>query len=81
MRMCQTSLSPTPPVLSDPQLVVNAVKFTTHGGVYVRVRRSANRGGGDQIVFVVKDTGIGIEQRVWRNCFSPSRSSAAPVII
>ena len=59
-------------------LVVNAVKFTTHGGVYVRVRRSANRGGGDQIVFVVKDTGIGIERESLAKLFQPFTQFRGP---
>jgi signal transduction histidine kinase len=53
-----------PPITTDEQklsqilrnLVSNAIKFTEHGFIAVR----AHRGAGDQIVFEIEDSGIGI---------------------
>jgi two-component system sensor histidine kinase BarA len=41
-------------------LVENAVKFTTHGGVSLRVESDRDRHGKQWLVFVVTDSGIGI---------------------
>ncbi len=59
-------------------LVVNAVKFTVHGGVHIRVRRSGQRGPDDRIVFVVKDTGIGIDQESLSKLFQPFTQFRGP---
>lgn len=47
-------------------LLSNAVRFTDHGMVSVSVRRS-----GDQLVFAVSDTGIGIAPRMLEQIFEP----------
>jgi PAS domain S-box-containing protein len=41
-------------------LVGNAIKFTEHGGITIRVRKSAERAGEVQLTFEIKDTGVGI---------------------
>jgi two-component system, sensor histidine kinase ChiS len=46
--------------------VHNAVKFTDHGTVFVRVEKEA-----DRILFEVRDTGIGISQEDQEKVFEP----------
>ncbi|MBI2215192.1 MAG: response regulator [Acidobacteria bacterium] len=41
-------------------LVSNAIKFTPRGEVFVKVSSSALEGGGHELLFCVRDTGIGI---------------------
>ncbi|MEM7140828.1 MAG: ATP-binding protein [Actinomycetota bacterium] len=48
-------------------LVTNAVKFTDHGGIEVRV----GRGDDDRVRFVVEDTGIGISGDAQATVFDP----------
>jgi PAS domain S-box-containing protein len=52
-------------------LVGNAVKFTDHGWVDVRVRLRERSGGGVQLQFVVSDTGIGMEAHDLAAVFEP----------
>ena len=57
-------------VMGDPHrvrqvlnnLVGNAIKFTAHGEVVVELGVRANDKGRDEIVFTVRDTGVGIPQ-------------------
>jgi CheY-like chemotaxis protein/anti-sigma regulatory factor (Ser/Thr protein kinase) len=53
-------------VLSN--LVANAVKFTSRGGVDLEIARDS---GTDDLVFVVRDTGIGIAPEALRRIFEP----------
>lgn len=48
-------------------LVGNALKFTSRGGVHVQVERSAH----DQLTFKVRDTGIGISAEQLAKVFEP----------
>ncbi len=48
-------------------LLNNAIKFTSHGGVYFRIALNADR----HFVFTVKDSGIGIDQESQRFLFMP----------
>jgi PAS domain S-box-containing protein len=65
-------------VLSDPtrlrqivtNLVSNAVKFTTEGGVKVAARLAAS-GGDSRLVVAVTDTGVGIRSEVLDSIFEP----------
>ena len=41
-------------------LTGNAIKFTHKGGVYVTASRPIDNPAADQIVFKVRDTGVGI---------------------
>ncbi len=41
-------------------LICNAVKFTNHGGVTIRVSEDVGAGGPPQVRFAISDTGIGI---------------------
>lgn len=41
-------------------LVGNAIKFTEHGSVEIRMKRLASEDGGDRLRFEVEDTGIGV---------------------
>jgi len=68
-------------ILSDPvrlrqilvNLVGNALKFTAHGGVEVVVRHQENTSPqqGPQMVFEVRDTGIGLTQEQIDRLFQP----------
>jgi signal transduction histidine kinase/ActR/RegA family two-component response regulator len=49
-------------------LAANAVKFTSRGGVAIRVRRTCDK---DQIAFEVSDTGIGISDADIGKLFEP----------
>lgn len=66
-------------VLGDPNrvgqillnLVGNAVKFTSEGGVYIDVRPFPIRPGGDGLIaFVVRDTGVGIPESRLEHLFT-----------
>lgn len=52
-------------------LVSNAIKFTPHGG---RIEISANNSNIDQIEISVKDTGIGMDNKLLNNLFCISES-------
>lgn len=52
-------------------LVGNAVKFTDKGGVYVVVSKQAEIEGDIVIEFIVKDTGIGIDESKQSQLFKP----------
>lgn len=52
-------------------LVNNAVKFTTSGGVYVRIRFAGADEGLARIRFEVEDTGVGIKPDVAAKLFRP----------
>lgn len=53
-------------------LVSNAIKFTDEGGVSVQVR-GIEKSGRSQLLFEVKDTGIGISPEAGKTLFSPFR--------
>lgn len=61
--------------IGDPQrltqillnLLGNAIKFTEMGEVTVKVQR----GEGEEILFVLSDTGIGIPKEKWKSIFEP----------
>jgi signal transduction histidine kinase len=55
-------------------LVSNAVKFTEHGSVEVDARRDGN-----QVVFSVKDTGIGIDAQTAERLYLPFEQADASV--
>ncbi len=52
-------------------LVANAAKFTRDGEVCLGVRREAEEGGGERIVFDVADTGIGMSEAQVAKLFQP----------
>lgn len=52
-------------------LVSNAIKFTSHGEVSVRVAIDAEEGETRVVRFTVSDTGIGIPTEKWGSIFSP----------
>ncbi len=52
-------------------LVANAAKFTSEGEVRLDVRREADEGGGERIVFDVADTGIGMSEAQLAKLFQP----------
>ena len=53
-------------------LVGNAIKFTEHGEVRIRVRREPDESGDDErLVFEVLDTGIGLCSKVMGRLFEP----------
>lgn len=53
-------------------LVGNAVKFTDHGGVAIEVcRLSPDRNGNLRLMFMVRDTGIGIDEEQLDSIFAP----------
>jgi CheY-like chemotaxis protein/HPt (histidine-containing phosphotransfer) domain-containing protein len=52
-------------------LVGNAVKFTDEGSVDLRVSLRAEHAGGLRILFVVSDTGVGIDPAFWPDVFEP----------
>jgi CheY-like chemotaxis protein len=52
-------------------LVGNAVKFTVHGKVVVRVAREGEEGGNVRLRFAVTDTGIGIPSEAQKCLFQP----------
>jgi two-component system, sensor histidine kinase and response regulator len=52
-------------------LVSNAIKFTSHGEVAVRVAIDAEDGDTRVVKFTVSDTGIGIPTEKWVSIFSP----------
>lgn len=53
-------------------LASNAIKFTDAGAVTVTVQ-SLKKGGRDQLLFQVRDTGIGISEEAGQTLFSPFR--------
>ena len=52
-------------------LVGNAIKFTSRGGVSVSIRPSAEPDHADFLQFVVEDTGIGIPEEKRQSVFNP----------
>ncbi|KIL98294.1 sensory box histidine kinase/response regulator [Paramagnetospirillum magnetotacticum MS-1] len=57
-------------------LVGNAIKFTTQGGVVLRLRRD---GEGNRYEFSVIDTGIGLEAEQAKNLFQPFHQADASI--
>ncbi|MEO8635190.1 MAG: PAS domain S-box protein [Gemmatimonadales bacterium] len=60
-------------------LLTNAVKFTEHGGVTLRVRRFSTTAAGITLSFVVHDTGIGIAPEVQAQLFTPFAQADASI--
>ena len=66
-------------VLGDPgrirqaltNLVSNAIKFTAHGEVVIRVRRDLDQGAASLVRFEVQDTGVGISAATLPRLFQP----------
>ena len=66
-------------VLGDPgrirqaltNLVSNAIKFTAHGEVVIRVRRELDLGAATLVRFEVQDTGVGISAATLPRLFQP----------
>ncbi|KAB2953419.1 PAS domain-containing protein [Heliorestis acidaminivorans] len=56
-------------VLSN--LVNNAVKFTDQGEVLVEVKRLRNQDATEELLFSVRDSGIGISKEAMKNLFQP----------
>ncbi len=64
-------------ILGDPtrikqilhNLVSNAIKFTHFGGLSLRVKKTKDENGKDSLVFVVEDTGIGIDKAGMQKLF------------
>ncbi len=54
-------------------LLNNAIKFTSNGGIRISCRRAP--GGGKQLSIDVQDTGIGISEAAQRDIFSPFRQA------
>ncbi len=52
-------------------LVGNALKFTEHGEVHLAVRVLVEADGSRNLVFAVRDTGIGISEEARRRLFAP----------
>lgn len=55
-------------------LLANAVKFTAAGGIGVSARRV-----GDQLVFIVTDTGIGMSEEQLEHLFNPFQQADASI--
>ncbi len=53
-------------------LISNAVKFTNHGGVTIRVSEDVGAGGPPQVRFAISDTGIGIPDAALTRCSNAS---------
>lgn len=51
-------------------LISNAIKFTDHGHVLLRIERAAEDGGGRRFRFAVNDTGKGIRQEAQAELFN-----------
>ena len=51
------------------QILSNAAKFTHDGRIVVSIERRAGRGGGEEIVVAVRDTGIGIPAEILPSLF------------
>ncbi len=62
-------------VLSN--LVGNAVKYTLKGGVTVRVGRRTDEHGRAGLYYQVKDTGVGMDERMLSRLFRPFEGEAA----
>jgi len=52
-------------------LIGNAIKFTSHGGVTLTVRRTETDNGKVQLAFVVEDSGIGMSAETLQKAFNP----------
>lgn len=52
-------------------LIANAIKFTAHGSVVLRVSPASANGGGGFLDFSVQDTGIGMSPETIANLFKP----------
>lgn len=52
-------------------LTLNAVKFTAHGSIVIRIRRDPDRFPGGALLFEVRDTGIGMDPAVLDRVFDP----------
>lgn len=52
-------------------LLNNSIKFTTKGGVYLNVIHGRSYGDMQKVVFVIKDTGIGMSPEQMERLFSP----------
>lgn len=57
--------------------VSNAIKFTQHGEVVLRAELLDQLGGGEQIRFSVKDTGIGIAKNIQERLFQRYQQESA----
>lgn len=75
----------SPSLLADPlrvsqilnNLVSNALKFTTEGGVQVRAEFLGRADGADTVRLSVQDTGIGIEPEAQQRLFQPFEQAGA----
>lgn len=60
-------------------LVSNAIKFTEEGEVFIRVEHKNDQEGRAQILFSVRDTGIGIKESAQEALFQPFTQADATV--
>ena len=60
-------------------LLGNAVKFTSHGGVSLRVGRAANSPDGIRLFFEVSDSGIGMTMETLQKIFNPFTQADASI--
>lgn len=55
----------------------NAIKFTEHGGVYVRLQSLGKNQGNEQLRLTVRDTGIGVSDEQKQRLFRPFAQAEA----
>ncbi len=60
-------------------LVGNAVKFTSQGGVRIKVRGGAEGGSPIRLAFSIADTGIGISEAAFDSLFEPFRQADSEI--